>query len=147
MNILDFVNSNGTLCTIVGSIITALISAIVAIVIDNRKSKVDSVRTLKKELTETKQKLEDTQQKLMETQAIVDNYKIIETTEANIDKSTGAIYVETLPDGKKRNICGYCWEGKRAKMPLTMSQYYDEDFRRYVWRGYCFSCNATCYDN
>ena len=139
MDFLDFVNSNGTLCTIVGSIITALISAIVAIVIDNKKSKVDSVRTLKKELSETKQKLVD-------AQAIVDNYVSIEKSEASIDKSTGAIYVETLSNGNKRNICGYCWENKRVKIPLIMDSYYSEACRQNVYYGHCASCKTDCYD-
>ena len=139
MDILGFINSNGTLSTILGSIITALISAIVAIVIDNKKSKVDSVRTLKTELAETKQKLE-------ELQAVVNNYRSIEKAETNIDKSTGAIYVETLPNGSKRNICGYCWESKRTKIPLTMASYYDDEDGKWVIRGICGSCNARCYD-
>ena len=35
---------------------------------------------------------------------------IIEKAEERIDKSTGAIYIETMATGKKRHICGYCWE-------------------------------------
>lgn len=146
MDILGFVNSNGTLCTVLGSIFSTLITAIVAIVIDNRKSKVDSIQTLKKELAEKKQELEDTRQKLAETQAVVDSYKNIEKEEANIDKSTGAIYVETLPNGNRRSICGYCWENGHKRLPLIMSNYYDDDERMYMDVGYCASCNSRCYE-
>ena len=139
MDILGFINNNGTLCTILGSIITALIAAIVAIIIDNRKNKVDSVRKLKQELAETKQKLN-------EALAIVDNYRHIEESEVNIDKSTGAIYVETLPNGNKRSICGYCWEKGHTKMPLIMGSYYSEEERRKVTHGSCGACKTTCYD-
>ena len=147
MDILGFVNSNGTLCTILGSIITALISAIVAIVIDNRKSKVDSVRTLKKELAEAKLGLEDARQKLVKVQAVVDNYRSIEKEESSIDKSTGAIYVETLLNGSKRNICGYCWEKERVKLPIVVDLCYDEYEKRRYYRGICEVCNASCIEN
>lgn len=146
MDILGFVNSNGTLCTILGSIITALIAAIVAIIIDNRKNKVDSVRTLKKELTETKNKLEIAQQELADARSVVENYRNIEKEEANIDKTTGAIYVEILPNGNKRSICGYCWEKEHTKMPLIMGSYYSEEERRTVTHGSCGACKTTCYD-
>ena len=146
MDLLGFVNSNGTLCTIIGSIITALISAIVAISIDNKKNKIDSIKSLKIELTETREKLEETRQKLSEAQKIIDNYTNIENVEKSVDKSHGAIYIETLPDGKTRSICGYCWENNRAKMPLMMSEYYDDDLCSYITRGYCFSCKANCYE-
>ena len=129
---LEFINNNGVLFSGVFGLVTALATAIIAIIVDKRKAKNDTVNSLKKELAETKAELE--------------KYTLIERQEELIDKSTGAIYVETLPNGSKRNICGYCWESKRSKMPLTMASYYDDDDGKWVVRGICGSCNARCYD-
>ena len=129
---LEFINNNGVLFSGVFGLVTALATAIIAIIVDKRKAKNDTVNSLKKELAETKAELE--------------KYTLIERQEELIDKSTGAIYVETLPNGSKRNICGYCWESKRSKMPLTMASYYDDDDGKLVVRGICGSCNARCYD-
>ena len=136
---LEFVNNNGTLCTIIGSVITALISAIVAIVINNKKNKLDTIANLRQENNNLKQELEKCKEDL-------NNYRSIETAEKNIDKTSGAIYVETLPNGNQRNICGYCWENNHTKMPLMMGSYYDEEERKMVTYGNCGHCKAHCYD-
>lgn len=136
---LDFINNNGTLCTIIGSIITALIAAIVAIVIDQKKNKLDTVSGLRKEIANLEQELEKCKEEL-------DNYRSIENAEKNIDKSTGSIYVETMLNGQKRSICGYCWENKHTKMPLTMGSYYSDNEWRKVTYGDCGNCKVRCYD-
>lgn len=137
---LKFINDNGVLFSGVFSIITALIAAIVAIIIDNKKSKQDTIRNLKKELKETNQELQ-------QCRAIVDCYNSIENAEKNIDKSNGAIYVETLPDGKKRNICGYCWENKHIKSPLRTEVSFSTTFQQTRRSGYCALCKTKCYDD
>lgn len=129
---LEFINNNGVLFSGVFGLVTALITAIVAIIVDKRKAKNDTVQHLKQELIDLKAELE--------------KYTSIEKQEQNIDKSTGAIYVETLPSGSKRNICGYCWESNRTKMPLNMSNYCDEDEGKMIIRGICGACKARCYD-
>ena len=136
---LEFINNNGTLCTIIGSIITALISAMVAMVINYRKNKVDTIYNLRKEIVTM-------ENKLAEYEAIINKYKSIEFAEKTIDKSNGAIYIEKLANEKTRFICGYCWESSRTKMPLTMDSYYDEEERKLVRYGTCGSCKARCYD-
>ena len=137
---LEFVNSNGTFFTILGSIFTALISAIVAVLIDRRKYKADSIKDLREELSKTKQELD-------ECKDIINEYKNIENQEKNIDKRTGAIYSELLPDGSKRDICGYCWEKERIKIPLAVEIQYDEYLHREYFNGYCYSCNTHCFEN
>lgn len=136
---LEFVNSNGTFFTILGSIFTALISAIVAVLIDRRKYKVDSIRDLREELSKTKQELD-------ECKCIIQEYKSIENQEKNIDKRIGAIYSELMPDGTKRDICGYCWEKERIKIPISVDIRYDEYLLPY-YDGYCYSCKTHCYEN
>ena len=129
---LEFINNNGVLFSGIFGLVTALLTAIIAIIIDKRKAKNDTEKSLKKELVEIRAELE--------------KYTSVERQEERIDKTTGAIYVETLPNGNKRNICGYCWEAKRTKMPLNMDSYYSEDERKMVIRGICGSCRTTCYD-
>ena len=135
---LNFINNNGTLCTIIGSIITALIAAIVAIVIDHRKNKVDTICNLRKEIT-------DMENKLAEYEKIINEYKSIELAEKAIDKSNGAVYIEKLSNDKTRFICGYCWESSRTKMPLRMASYYDEEDRELVEYGICGNYQAHCH--
>lgn len=129
---LDFINNNGVLFSGIFGLVTALVTAIIAILVDKRKAKNDTVKSLKKELAETKAELE--------------KYTTIEKMEQNIDKSMGAIYTETMSNGNKRNICGYCWEQKHVKIPLVMEEYYSENEHRTVLCGRCASCNANCYD-
>lgn len=137
---LEFINSNGTFFTIIGSILTALISAIVAILIDRRKYKTDSIRDLREELSKTKHELD-------ECKVVINEYKNIENQEKNIDKRTGAIYSELMPNGTRRDICGYCWEKERIKIPLSVNVQYDEYLYREYLDGYCCSCNTHCYEN
>ena len=132
MKVLEFINNNGVLFSFIFGIISFLFSTIITSVVEKRKQRNDTVKSLQRELEETKAELE--------------KYTSVENQEKNIDKTHAALYIETLPDGQKRNICGYCWESKRAKMPLMMEKYYSEESHRYVSRGYCFSCNANCYD-
>ena len=129
---LQFINENGVLFSGIFAIIAALISALVAIIIDNRKNKKDSIAAMRKELEKTKAELEA--------------YTSIAEQEKYIDKSTGSIYVETLPNGKTRKICGYCWENNHTKMPLITDSYYDEEERKRVVYGKCGSCKASCYE-
>ena len=129
---LKFINDNGVLFSGIFGIITALITAMIAIIVDKRKSKNDTINSLRKELEKTKEELEI--------------YTSITEQERCIDKSTGSIYIETLPDLKTRKICGYCWENKRAKMPLIMGSYYNEEEHKTVVYGKCGSCKSSCYE-
>lgn len=129
---LEFINNNGVLFSGIFGLVTALVTAIIAILVDKRKAKNDTVKSLKKELADTRAELE--------------KYTSVEVQEERIDKTTGSIYVETLPNGNKRSICGYCWENHHTKMPLIMGSYYSEEERRKVTHGTCGSCKAACFD-
>lgn len=129
---LQFINDNGVLFSGIFGLITALITAIFAFIIDKQKSKKDTINSLKKELEKVKSEL--------------NMYQSLEEQEKCIDKSTGSIYIETLPNGTKRSICGYCWESKHAKMPLIMDPYYSEVLKKTVIYGQCGSCKASCYE-
>ena len=144
---LDFINNNGVLFSGLFSIVTALIAAIVSLVNSNRKNKLDTIQSLKKELAETKTELTETKSKLSSLENEVSRYKALERDEENIDKSRGSIYSEKLPSGQLRSICGFCWERSHAKMPLTPEEYWDEDARRYSRSAYCWSCKSNCYDS
>ena len=135
---LDFINNNGVLFGGICSIITALIAAIVALVIDSRKNKKDTIASMKKEINSLKEELDRTKTELNE-------YKSIEHQEISIDKTHGSIYLETLPNGGQRKICGYCWENKHKKMPLVLDTYYSSTENRIVTTGDCGSCKTTCY--
>ena len=129
---LQFINDNGVLFSGVFAVVTALITAITSMIVNNRRSKQENMRKLQEQLEEERKKL--------------NKYIGIEEQEKFIEKKTGSIYVEILPDGSKRNICGYCWERERVKMPLIMGKYYSEEERRVVEHGSCGNCKATCYD-
>ena len=130
---LKFINENGVLCTAIFSAFFGIVGFLVKTMIGNRKNKKDVISSLKKELEDVKRELE--------------KYTSVEQQEKTIEKKqSGAIYVETLPNGTKRNICGYCWEKNHNKMPLMMNSYYSEDERKLVVMGNCGCCKATCYD-
>ena len=137
---LEFVNNNATFCTIVSSVITALLSALVAIIINHRKSKLDTVNHLRKELETTKDDLEKCRRELSV-------YQSVEETEKRIDKRTGGIYTEFLQDGQTRNICAFCWENRRKKSPISVSADFDPDTGEEFYIGYCNSCQSRCVEN
>jgi len=57
--------------------------------------------------------------------------------EINIDKSQGTIYYEELPNGKKRTICGFCWEKSQLKTPVLND-------KSSTANGYCYICKVYC---
>lgn len=135
---LEFINNNGVLFSGLFSVFTALIAAIVALIIDSRKSKRDSVKSLKTEIAELKENL-------LKTQTELSQYKNIEELEKNIDKSDGTIYIEHLKNGDCREICAYCWETKHVKIPLISTETVsDHTYERYR-AAKCQSCGGKCY--
>ena len=132
---LEFINNNGVLFSGIFSIIVALISVLVSVVRDNRKNRADTVHSLRKELELTQSELEKTKTELLNAQSI-------ENAEKNIDKSHGSIYYEKLANGKTREICGFCWEKKHIRIPLSVDLCYEEDSHQNYYSGYCNSCKA-----
>lgn len=136
---LQFINNNAVLATGIFSILSALITAVVALTIDKRKNKLDSVRILTDELIQTRKQLDDAQKELA-------CYVSIEQQEKNIDKRTGAIYSQIMPDGHRRDICGYCWETKHITIPLAVEIEEDYKHLRY-YSGHCSLCGSNCIEN
>lgn len=130
---LEFINNNGVLFSGMFGVITALITSIVAIIIDKRKAKKDTIKSLKKELEDTKKELSQ--------------YIFSENAEQNIDKRTGSIYTEKLPNGGDRNICGYCWEKEHIKIPIIVNMCEEEFTYQKYYSGYCQSCKTNCIEN
>ena len=71
-------------------------------------------------------------------------YKLLETNEESIDKSRGTIYVESLRNGGKREICGYCWEKDHIKIPVISSLEYDERTGGEEYWASCQNCKKSC---
>lgn len=137
---LEFINNNGILFSGIFSVIVALISAVVSLVKDNKASKLETIRSLKKELEETKKELTAVQNELAEARSL-------ENAEKNIDKTHGHIYHEKFPDGTSRTICGFCWEKDHIKIPIVVDLCYEEYNRQSYYDGYCNSCKAHCIEN
>ncbi len=137
---LDFINNNGVLFSGIFSIGGVLITVIVTLIIENKKSKIESVKTLKKELVSTKQELE-------KCKAAISEYERVKNDESNIDKRKGGIYTETLSNGTTRDICGFCWEKDHVKLPLVVDTCYDECEKQSYYDGYCQSCKSHCREN
>ena len=141
---LEFINSNGVLFSGVFGIIATLITSIFAIIIDNKKSKQDTIRVLKKELNVTKKELDDCKAEIDKYKKTIDQYEKFQKDENNIDKTEASIYKETLPNGRIRNICGFCWEKEHIKIPINIEKYYEEYTRHYYYDGYCNACKSHC---
>lgn len=137
---LDFINNNGVLFSGIFSIIVALISVLVTVIRDHKKSRIDTVRSLRKELETTKKELDEAKAQLISSQSI-------ETAEKLIDKSHGSIYYETLPNGSTRTICGFCWEKEHIKIPIVIDMCYEEYSKQAYYDGYCNSCKSHCIEN
>ena len=137
---LSFINSNGVLFSGIFAIIVALISALVTIVVENRKNRGDTIKSLKEELRLTKQELEVTKIALNDAQSV-------EKAEKNIDKTHGSIYYERVADNKERTICGFCWEKEHIKIPIVVDICYEEYTKQSYYDGFCNSCKSHCIDN
>ena len=137
---LKFINDNGVLFSGIFSIIVALISVLVAIIRDHRKSRLDTVRSLRKELVETHNELDNAKAELVKS-------KCIEESEKNIDKTHGSIYYEKFVNGGERPICGFCWEKEHIKIPIVVNVFYEEYTHQAYYDGYCNSCKTHCIEN
>ena len=137
MDILQFINENGVLCsgifTLITAIVSALVTALIKSIIDQKNAKKDTVKALQKELNDVKAELE--------------KYTSIEIAESSINKGNGAVYTETLPTGETRHICGYCWEKDHVKLPIVVELCYDEYEQQNYYSGFCQVCKSRCIEN
>ena len=138
--LLEVINSNGVIVGAFATIIGAAITAIVTLIIESKKDKRDTIKGLN-------EKLNGMESELHECRKTIERYENLEHDEENIDKSVGSIYVESLKNGKKRNICGYCWEKDRVKIPLSVDISFEEYTKNYYYEGICGSCKARCIEN
>ncbi len=137
---LEFIDDNGVLFSGIFSIIVALISVLVSVIRDNKKSKLDTIRSLRKELDKTREELSQVKTELVSARSI-------EEAEKNIDKTRGSIYYEKFANGGERTICGFCWEKEHIKIPIVADMCYEEYTHQAYYSGYCNSCKAHCVEN
>lgn len=139
---LDFINNNAVLftgiCSLITALLTALITACVTVYIGNKNTKWEVITGLQKDLEATRKELNATRDQLVSLQNA-------ETLDQSLDKTHGSIYYETLPTGKQRTICGFCWERSHLKIPVIVDTYYDGDDRPYDG-AYCNCCKNQCID-
>ena len=131
---LEFIENNVVLCTIVSSALFGIIGFIVKAVIEKKRRKKDTIASLRKELAEADKRLKE--------------YSSIEEQEKHIEKkASSAIYAETMPNGNKRSICAYCWEQKHIKTPIVVDLCYDDYAKQNYYEGYCQVCKSRCIEN
>lgn len=135
---LEFINNNSVLCSGIFSLLCVLITIMVSVIKDNKNNKIETIRSLKKELSEKTEELNKVKKELEDTISI-------ERAEKNIDKRKGSIYVETLPNGGQRAICGFCWENEHKKIPITVEKSYNNSSGYYY--GHCSNCGKRCEEN
>jgi len=132
---LEFINSNGVLFSGIFTVIGALIPVLVSVIKGNKSNKIETIKSLRKELSEKTNELNRAKEELAKANSIKE-------AEKSIDKTHGAIYKETFDDGTQRDICGYCWEKEHKKIPLVVD-IYDDNGQRY-FGGYCSLCKNHC---
>lgn len=137
IELLDFINNNGILCTCAATILASLIAAIVSLVNSNKKMKQDSINSLKKDIAIKEEELSKLRNELH-----IAKSKTI--AEKSIDKTKGTIYYETLEGGDVRAICGLCWEKEQVKVPIVTDLCDDDGYSRPYYGGYCHSCKTFC---
>ena len=95
----------------------------------------------KKERDRRIKELED-QNRVLKEQLDLD--KRIEKAEENIDKSTGSIYYEKLPNENRRAICGFCWEREHIKIPIAPESEYNRYTGENEYLATCEVCRKHC---
>ena len=137
---LEFINNNGVLFSGIFSIIVALISVLVAVLRDNKNSKIDTIKSLRKELEEARSHICNLNNELT-------SLKSLEDREKNIDKSHESIYYEKLSQGGSRAICGFCWEKEHVTIPIVPELSTDEYTKQQYLYAKCNVCKSSCIEN
>ena len=117
---LEFIDNNGVLFSGIFAVLAALATSLLNMIRD-------------------KQKIKDQRKSALE--------KDFKKKERMIDKSEGSIYVENLADGKKRDICGFCWEKEHITIPVVKDLQYEEYTKQYYYSAYCNVCKTHCLSN
>lgn len=137
---LEFINNNGVLFSGIFSMIVALISVLVTVLRDNKSNKIDTIKSLRKEL-------EIAENKICDLNTELTSLKSLEKREKNIDKSHDSIYYEALLQGGSRAICGFCWEKDHVTIPIVPELSMDEYTKQQYLYAKCSVCKASCIEN
>lgn len=125
---LEFLSANSSaIITGVCGIIGIIISSITSVVVTKKKCQSDGNSSLQ---TENKRLQEELNQ-----------LKDITAIDNALDKTHGSIYYETMLDGSRRSLCGFCWEQSHKRIPLKT---HNSSNRPRSLIGYCEVCKATC---
>ena len=140
---LQFIQDNAVLCTCVVGVFTAILSAFVTLAVNRSTEKSKYINELKLDKKDLEEKLQKANKQLETTRTELNKYISIEQAEESIDKTTGSLYREKLPNGNERYICGLCWEKDHIKTPVVAKYYSDYAGDRYLGAN-CEICKGFC---
>ncbi len=140
---LDFINNNAVLCTRIVGGFSAVLAALVTLIVNRNTERSKEIRSLKDDLKEARTELHEAQTRLNEYEAELKVYKSIERVEQNIDKRHGSVYKEKMPDGSVRDICAYCWETDHKTIPIN-TEYVTGEAGPNYYGGRCMVCKKYC---
>lgn len=127
---LEFLSANSSaIITGVCGIIGIIISSITSVIVTKKKCQNDGNSSLQEENKRLQEEL-----KLL---------KDVDAIDKTLDKTHGSIYYETMPNGSRRSLCGYCWEQSHKRIPLKTHNSYN---RPHSLSGFCQVCKAHCND-
>ena len=110
-------------------IVGIIITSVTSVYVTKRKVQGENTKSLQLE----NQKLQEELKQL----------KDIDVIDKSLDKTHGSIYYETMPNGSRRSLCGYCWEQSHKRIPLKT---HTSSNRPHSLIGFCEVCKATCND-
>ena len=127
---LDFIIAHSdAIITGVFGIIGIIISSVTSVCVTKRKVQGEDTKSLQLESKKLQEEL--------------NQLKDITAIDSALDKSHGSIYYETMPNGSRRSLCGFCWEQSHKKIPLKTN---NSSNRPRSLIGFCEVCKATCND-
>lgn len=127
---LDFITAHSdAIITGIFGIVGIIITSITSIYVTKRKIQGEEKKSLQLE----NKKLQDE----------LNRFKDITAIDNALDKTHGSIYYETMSNGSKRSLCGYCWENSSKRIPLKT--HHSSNYPHSLV-GYCAVCKATCND-
>ena len=121
--------NSGIIITGIFGIIGSIIASITSIYVTKKKCQSDKNSFLQSENERMQKEL--------------NRLKDINSIDNTLDKTHGSIYYETMSNGSRRSLCGYCWEQSHKRIPLKT--FNSSNYPRSLI-GYCEVCKATCND-
>ena len=139
---LEWINENpvffAAICSVLGAVVGAIITSKTSL-------KIERGKRLDKILERLEHENKELADEIILYKEQLETFTSIEEKEKSIDKSLGNVYVESFSNGKKREICGFCWETSKQTIPINTDPYYDE-YDRFYGRYYdrCGVCQNVC---